>query len=599
MKTRLWLSAVLATALAACGQPAQQPAATQGPAAPSAVGTVDDHTHGDAAPVDVPMDQEVYPAGNPFRLLAIEELPLTAITVDSEASGFTRDRLADGDLSSQWASGRYQAATAWAAVQLAASATIGSIEVKMPPSKAGTSYDVQVSTDGVTWVTALSGQTNTTWNLEKKLLPAGTTGKYVRLFWHNAATNPESRFAIFELVVNGEGTGAGTGPAPAPSPTPSASAAPVPVGTRLTPIAATASTTYTGLTPQQAIDGNLSTQWANGGYKEPECWLQLQFPQVVSFGQAKIKTGALPTGVTFKFDTSMDGVTWEPASGRITNLTWGMEAKDLVGQGKYLRVRFLNSQTDPIARFQVYELEAYAGSGSSEVTSPAPTPTPTAMPSPSSSIAPGTKFPQYYPDWTAVPPTNAFIENTSDGRKNLRFGTAIVNGGPGHIQIRGVVEGSLTRGYQQILDPSNRVVQEQDVGTFEYHPTHGHFHITDVSRYELRQGTFSGPIVRTAAKVSFCVEDSLKYYPSDETARYPDCSSMLMGITRSWADHYTANLPDQDFDITGLPAGEYTIVIYIDPTQKFLDASRGNNVAWQRLYVDPAASRVLVRESSQ
>lgn len=598
MKTRLWLSAVLATALAACGQPAQQPA-PQDHAAPPAVGAVDDHTHGDAAVTDVPMDQEVYPAGNPFRLLAIEELPITAITVDSEASGFTKDRLADGDLSSQWASGHYQAATAWAAVQLAASAALGSIEVKMPPSKAGTSYDVQVSSDGVNWTTALSGQTNTSWNLEKKLLPAGTTGKFVRLFWHNAATNPDSRFTVFELVVNGEGTGAGTGPAPAPSPTPTptSSASPVPVGTRLTAIAATASSTYTGLPAERAIDGSLSTQWANGGYKEPECWLQLEFPQVVSFGQAKIKTGALPTGVTFKFDTSVDGVNWSPASGRITNLTWGMEAKDLVGQGKYLRVRFLNSQMDPIARFQVYELEAYAGSGSSEVTSPAPTATPT----PSGSPTPSTtgKYPQYYPDWTAVPPTNAWIENTSDGHKNLRFGTAIVNGGPGHIQIRGVVEGDVTRGYQQILDPNNHVVQEQDVGTFEYHPTHGHFHITDVSRYELRQGTYAGPIVRTAAKVSFCVEDSFKYYPSNETARYPDCSSMLMGITRSWADHYTANLPDQDFDITTLPAGEYTIVIYIDPTQKFLDASRGNNMAWQRLYVDPAASRVLVRESSQ
>jgi hypothetical protein len=361
-------------------------------------------------------------------------------------------------------------------------------------------------------------------------------------------------------------------------------------------VGAIASTTYNGLVASQAIDGNLGTQWANGGYKEPEAWLRLEFPSVVTFGQVKIKTGALPTGITYKFETSNDGTTWSPASGRITNLTWGMEAKDVVGAGKYLRVRFLNSQTAPIARFVVYELEAYAGSGASEVTSPAPSSTPTV--SPSSSPLPGGTFPQYYPDWTAVPPTNAYIETTSTGAKHLRFGTAIVNSGPGHIQIRGVVEGDQTRGYQQILDPQDHVVQEQDVGTFEYHPTHGHFHITDVSRYELRQGPVTGPIVRTAAKVSFCVEDSIHYYPSTETARYPDCSSMLMGITRSWADHYTANLPDQDFDVTTLPAGEYTIVIYLDPTQKFLDASRGNNMAWQRLYVDPAMSRVLVRESS-
>ena len=173
----------------------------------------------------------------------------------------------------------------------------------------------------------------------------------------------------------------------------------------------------------------------------------------------------------------------------------------------------------------------------------------------------------------------------------LRVSTSIANPGPGHLQIRGTVEGDMTRGTQEILDPEGRVVQTKDVGTFELHPDHGHFHVSHVARYELRRGNHDGELVQSGRKISFCMEDSYRYLSSQEVSRVPDCSRTMQGITRTFADLYSAGLPDQLFDVTGMEPGTYTIVIHLDPQRKFLETSRGNNTAWIRMRLDPSKAK--------
>lgn len=356
MRLRPWIAVLLAATLAACGTPRvplTAPPASAGAARSAA---------------DVPHDGEVYPNGNHYRVMAVQELPLVGASADSSASGYPASNLIDGDLSTQWANGGYKNATAWAAVQLSGSASLGSIGVKMPPSAAGTSYDVQVSQDGSTWNTVLTGQTNTTWGIETKTLPVGTNGAWVRIFWHNSASNPQPHFSIFELEVNG-----GAGPAPSPTPTPSTNPSPTPtpvptptpspIGSpgplqKLTPLSATATSSYNGLTPDRAIDGDPNTQWAAGDTTSNDESLTLDYGQTYGFDHVDIKTGYLPPQVRYWIEASNDGNTWTAIGGGFTNTSWSLETKQVSGEGRYLRVHF-SDYANYLPHVQVFAIDVY------------------------------------------------------------------------------------------------------------------------------------------------------------------------------------------------------------------------------------------------
>ncbi|MDB5101957.1 MAG: glycosyl hydrolase [Cyanobacteria bacterium RYN_339] len=176
-------------------------------------------------------DGQDYSQAGAYALLAVPSLPIRATAVDSVSAGFPRVCLVDGSLSTHWENGGYRAATAWAAVDLGAPASLGSIVLKLPPTPAGTSYDVQTSPNGSQWTTVLAAQTNSSWNPSTKLLPAGAAGRWVRIFWHNSAKTPVPHFGIFELAVQGSLTA--TGPLPTPTPTPTPVPTPTPTPTPL------------------------------------------------------------------------------------------------------------------------------------------------------------------------------------------------------------------------------------------------------------------------------------------------------------------------------------------------------------------------------
>lgn len=197
---------------------------------------------------------------------------------------------------------------------------------------------------------------------------------------------------------------------------------------------------------------------------------------------------------------------------------------------------------------------------------------------------------RYYPDFVAIAPSSFYIDDRS-GRKLLRFPTAIGNLGPGQLQIRGRVVGTMTQGTQEILDDSGRVVETKDVGSFTYHPNHGHFHVPKVATYELRRGGPDGEFLQSGKKVGFCMEDSIRIRDGSETARVPDCSPTLQGITRGFADVYSAALREQTFDLTDLPSGTYTLVIHLNPMHNFLESNPNNNTAWLRFRYDAGAGK--------
>lgn len=375
-----------------------------------------------------------------YRLLAVDDLAVVSVAVDSEAAGAPKANLVDGNASTAWASGVYRAPTAWAQLQVGGDARFTAIALKTGPTPAGCSYDVQVSADGSSWTTVLAAQRNDSWYLETKTFPAPAMGKFVRVFWRNSPTAPQPKFTVFEAVPHGTFDG---GPVPTPTPT------------------------------------------------------------------------VMPTA--------------------------------------------------------------------------SPTATPTATPT----TAPSGAFSQYYPDLHPVPSRNFYI--VSSGTKRiLRFPTAIANIGPGHLRVRGMptADGFDTDAYQEILDPSNRVVERRFVGRFFWHEEHRHIHLTDAARYELRSEGPAGPVVRRATKVSFCLEDSFQVQSGNQPALHPDCNNPIMGITKTWCDYYNAGLPGQEFDVTGLATGYYYCVLRTDPTSKFLQTRTNNDQVWTRIFVDAAAGRV-------
>lgn len=199
----------------------------------------------------------------------------------------------------------------------------------------------------------------------------------------------------------------------------------------------------------------------------------------------------------------------------------------------------------------------------------------------------------YYPDLTAIAPSTFYIDS-SGGHRYLRFQTAIGNSGPGLLRIRGQLEGNVTRGTQEIVDARGNVVATRDVGTFEYHPNHGHFHVSYVARYELHRGDVNGEKVQDGKKISFCMEDSIRFRNDmTQQSQIPDCSPTMQGITPGFADVYSAGLPEQIFDVTNMPSGDYTITIQLDPLKKFLETNRDNNFAWVQIHYDAAAARAL------
>ncbi|MFN3429066.1 MAG: discoidin domain-containing protein [Candidatus Sericytochromatia bacterium] len=390
---RSWWMSMLALALVGCHMPSA-------PMAP--LGSI---------ARDVTPDGEDYRGGNTFRVLAAEELPIVAVAVDSEASGFGRARLADGDRATQWVNGGYRNPTSWAAVQLAAGADLAALHVKTGAMPVGTAFDVEVSDDGLSWRSALTNQRVTTWNLETLALPAGTTGQWVRLNWRNDPAQPQAHFSVYELAVLGAPQAT-----PAPTPTPSATpseppsaepsavpstdptpppdsptpppAFPTPLPPvsgpveRLTPRTVTANSAYAGLSAGRAIDGNQATQWANGGYQDAEAWLNLDFETPVRFERIALKTGTQPAGVRYQLESSFDGATWTPLGAPLANTTWGMETKAAPGEGRHLRIRFLNAPSAPVARFYLFELEVYGHRPVAATPTPEPTIAPTPDPSP-------------------------------------------------------------------------------------------------------------------------------------------------------------------------------------------------------------------------
>jgi hypothetical protein len=319
-------------------------------------------------------------------------------------------------------------------------------------------------------------------------------------------------------------------------------------------------------------------------YRAASGWWSASLASPTSLSALRVKSGPLKGDATYEIQLRVDGA-WVSVAKGVRNTTWNLETKTFAARrADAVRLVFSNDAARTHPRFTLFEVQAL---GELSTGAASPTPTPPAS----------TDATLYAPDVRAVAPRRPILV-TQNGRRVLRFDNLIPNVGQGPFQVRAYNQDGVTRAYQEILDPAGQVVATKYIGAFEFHPSHNHFHLADVALYQLRANSPTGTLMRQGYKVSFCLMDSQRYLSNAPASRYGGCNQIMQGIQRGWGDMYDRTLPGQEFDVTGYPAGNYYIVTLTDPTNKFVDPNRSNEVGWLQVYLNVAANTMRIVSAS-
>lgn len=207
--------------------------------------------------------------------------------------------------------------------------------------------------------------------------------------------------------------------------------------------------------------------------------------------------------------------------------------------------------------------------------------------------------------------TGWYINDASGGGKQIRFSTAMANGGVGAFEMRGTStyvtnpDGTQKQAVNQRIYNSDSTYTDVPSGYFTYHPTHGHIHFDDMaqSRIRLRPADNSvGAVLVESEKTSFCLididhyDDTLPGSPPDNV--YSTCNPVYQGISVGWNDVYDSSLDGQSIPLNGVPPGNYWLEVECDPLDVVQETNNGNNVTRIAItisdtQVPPAEFRIL------
>jgi subtilisin-like proprotein convertase family protein len=109
--------------------------------------------------------------------------------------------------------------------------------------------------------------------------------------------------------------------------------------------------------------------------------------------------------------------------------------------------------------------------------------------------------------------------------------------------------------------------------SFVWDPCHGHYHFQGFATYRLMSGN---TVVAAGNKVGFCLEDGGRFDTNANSFPKYNCSDQ--GIQAGWYDHYGLGLTCQWIDITGVPTGDYTLEVAVNPWGLLQEANYANNL---------------------
>ena len=251
-------------------------------------------------------------------------------TASSSGPGTTPANAIDGSTSTRWTTGAAQANGQWYQLDFGAKQTFNRLLLD-----AGTStgdyprgYQVQVSSDGTTWATVASGSGATQAIIVQ--FPV-QIARYLKVVQTGSAAN---WWTIQELNVYGEQEDSRTG------------------------WSATASSTESGGSTGNALDGNLNTRWSSGTGQASGQWFQVDqgspqwFNHVVM--DAGPNTGDYARG--YIVQTSNDNSTWQTVANGEGSGPW-VRANFPIVQARYIRVTLQASSGSwwSIAEFRAFQ----------------------------------------------------------------------------------------------------------------------------------------------------------------------------------------------------------------------------------------------------
>jgi hypothetical protein len=170
------------------------------------------------------------------------------------------------------------------------------------------------------------------------------------------------------------------------------------------------------------------------------------------------------------------------------------------------------------------------------------------------------------------------------GTSKLLFSTFSYNIGDGPLEIMGGDIGNGVQNVEQVIYRSDGTSYTRRAGTYEYHAAHDHIHFDNYALYTLQPVNAPGASAREGHKTTFCLMDTNKApSPYDglggDLPTYTQCGRSVQGISVGWGDKYGYWLADQDIDVTGLPSGDYTLTIEIDPNNHVLETNDTDNTS--------------------
>jgi len=190
------------------------------------------------------------------------------------------------------------------------------------------------------------------------------------------------------------------------------------------------------------------------------------------------------------------------------------------------------------------------------------------------------------PDIRTLKPTDLSIQRLGSV-KELRLSNTIWNAGPGPLELHPENAGGVTTAYQRIYSHDAQgnpyLAEETAIGTFAFHPDHGHWHFEGFALYEILEVAADGgvgAVLRQGEKVSFCIIPTTFITSNLEHSgwggSYTCGEDALQGLPVGWGDTYTSGLAGQSIDITGLPDGIYWLRSTADFEDR-IDERRDNN----------------------
>ena len=182
-------------------------------------------------------------------------------------------------------------------------------------------------------------------------------------------------------------------------------------------------------------------------------------------------------------------------------------------------------------------------------------------------------------------------------RRCLRFDTIAVNFGEGPLELRyDLQDGTGDRRVIQRIYREDGSYSDVALGSYEFHPTHAHFHYGRLAVARLWPKNRAGargdvqPLAESA-KAGVCFYDSENYWsgrrPSvpreyrQEDCRNPrieeEAPTLRSGLSVGWMDIYDYKLDGQYIEISNIHTGSYLLEIVLDPDNLVIESNENDN----------------------